>query len=306
MANILLVSKTLGKSVNLQLDRSVLILLFLIAFIVIPALVGVASYRMGLINHPDGFTGTLTSELEIQQESIDHAIREANDNLTALSKQLGQMQAHVIRLDALGERLTKMADLENGEFNFEREPALGGPSGKSEVKPVQIDDFIDSMKILSQQIQDRTKQLAVLETMMMSRNLQEEIYPAGRPVKGGWISSYFGWRANPFSGGREHHDGMDFAGKEGSDVLAVASGVVTWASKRYGYGNLVEVNHGNGYSTRYGHNNEIVVKVGQTVKKGEVLSKMGSTGRSTGPHVHFEVLYHGRTVNPDKYIQASR
>ena len=306
MVNILLVTKFFGKTGNLHLGRNGLIALFLVVFLAIPAIVGITSYRMGLVNHPDGLTGTIITELDTQKETIESAIRDTNENLSALSQKLGRMQSHIIRLDALGQRLTKMADLDKGEFNFEHTPAQGGPDKNTKTEAVELSDFIESMQVLSQQIDDRSKQLAVLETMIMTRNLQDEILPAGRPIRGGWISSYFGWRTNPFGKGREHHDGMDFAGKSGSDVLSVAAGVVTWAGKRYGYGNLVEVNHGNGYATRYGHNETIVVEVGQTVKKGEVLSKMGSTGRSTGPHVHFEVLHHGRTVNPDKYIQASR
>ena len=141
--------------------------------------------------------------------------------------------------------------------------------------------------------------------MMMNRNLQAEVMPAGRPVTHGWLSSYFGMRTDPFTGHRAFHTGLDFAGKLGSDVVAVAAGVVTYAGKRSGYGNLVEINHGNGYSTRYGHNSKILVNVGQTIKKGQVIAKMGSTGRSTGPHVHFEVLINGHAVNPKKYIQAS-
>jgi murein DD-endopeptidase MepM/ murein hydrolase activator NlpD len=130
--------------------------------------------------------------------------------------------------------------------------------------------------------------------------------PAGRPITSGWLSSYFGIRTDPFTGKKERHKGLDFAGKLGSDVVAVASGVVTWAGRRYGYGNLVEINHGNGYSTRYGHNDKITVKVGDAVKKGQIIAKMGSTGRSTGPHVHFEVLHKGKQVDPMSYIKTAR
>ena len=159
---------------------------------------------------------------------------------------------------------------------------------------------------LSAQLEDRNKQLHVLETMMMNRNLQAEVMPAGRPVTRGWLSSYFGMRTDPFTGRLAFHSGIDFAGRLNSDIIAVAAGVVTFAGPRNGYGNLVEINHGNGYSTRYGHSRKLLVKVGDTVKKGQVIAMMGSTGRSTGPHVHFEVLKNGHTIDPKRFIQASR
>ena len=142
--------------------------------------------------------------------------------------------------------------------------------------------------------------------MLMTRNLQAEVIPAGRPITRGWLSSYYGMRTDPFSGRRAHHSGIDFAGKMGSDVVTVAAGVVTYSGRRSGYGNLVEINHGKGYVTRYGHNSELLVEVGETVKKGQIIAKMGSSGRSTGPHVHFEVLVNGRAVDPKKYILASK
>ncbi|HET7676060.1 MAG TPA: M23 family metallopeptidase [Gammaproteobacteria bacterium] len=138
----------------------------------------------------------------------------------------------------------------------------------------------------------------------MHRNLHQEMQPSGRPVKGGWISSYFGRRVDPITGRMGFHPGIDFAGKLGSPVHAVAAGVVTWAGPWFGYGNLVEIDDGSGYATRYGHNEKILVKVGQTVAKGQVISLMGSTGHSTGPHVHLEVLYHGREINPLKFVRG--
>ena len=141
----------------------------------------------------------------------------------------------------------------------------------------------------------------MLETLLMDRSLRERLMPSGRPISKGWLSSNFGKRADPFTGKQEYHKGVDFAGKEGADVLAVGDGVVTWSSKRSGYGNLVEINHGNGYVTRYGHNKSNTVEVGETVKKGQQIALIGSTGRSTGPHVHFEVLRNGKQVNPAKF-----
>lgn len=224
----------------------------------------------------------------------------------ALSLRVGQLQAHVMRLNALGHRLTKMADLDKTEFDFDQPPAQGGPEDSHETQPQLDHDIVQTMDNLAAQLDDRTQQLDALETMLMHSNLQKQVYPAGRPVKHGWLSSGYGYRADPFTGKREFHKGLDFAGKMGSPVIAVAAGVVTWSGKRYGYGNMVELDHGNGYSTRYAHNSKILVKVGERVKKGQTIALMGSTGRSTGPHVHFEVLHNGREVNPSKYVHASR
>ena len=172
-------------------------------------------------------------------------------------------------------------------------------------RTMMVEDFVSSLDELDKQLEHRSLQLGVLESMLMNQELQDEVHPQGRPVKRGWVSSYFGYRTDPFNGRIAHHDGIDIAGKEGTEVISVAAGVVTWAGKRYGYGSLVEVNHGNGYVTRYAHNKDITVKVGDTVRKGQALATMGSTGRSTGPHVHFEVIKHGRTVDPMQYIRAS-
>jgi murein DD-endopeptidase MepM/ murein hydrolase activator NlpD len=136
----------------------------------------------------------------------------------------------------------------------------------------------------------------------MSRSLSERVTPSGRPVEEGWLSSRYGKRNDPFTGKQDFHKGLDFAGKKGSEVIAVGDGVVSWAGVKSGYGKLIEINHGNGYATRYGHNQSNLVKIGDTVKKGQQIALMGSTGRSTGPHVHFEVLHDGKAVNPSKFV----
>jgi len=225
--------------------------------------------------------------------------------MDALSMRLGAAQANVIRLNALGERLTKMAGLDAGEFDFKDPPPQGGPSDSRESDNLDVRDFSHSLDKLALQLEDREQQLSVIETLLMSRNLRQEVIPSGRPVKHGWLSSPYGKRTDPFNGKTEFHPGIDFAGKLGTKIMAVASGVVTWAGSRYGYGNMVEIDHGNGYSTRYGHAEKLLVKVGQTVKKGQPIALMGSTGRSTGPHVHFEVRIHGRTVNPARFLKTA-
>jgi murein DD-endopeptidase MepM/ murein hydrolase activator NlpD len=146
-----------------------------------------------------------------------------------------------------------------------------------------------------------------LETLIVDRNMQDDVFIAGRPVTKGWMSSRFGSRNDPITGRNAWHNGVDFAGKEGADVVTVAAGVVVYAAVRNGYGKMVEINHGGGFSTRYGHHKELIVKVGDIVKKGQVVALMGSSGRSTGPHVHFEVYKNGRVVDPSSYIhRASR
>ncbi|WP_411293563.1 M23 family metallopeptidase [Thiohalophilus sp.] len=310
--NIVVLRRNKGSSGLLTLTRHRLISLVLGTVIVLPAAFIGAGYYLGVAHmkaNPDDLNLALQSELDAQRLKIEEVTRNAQENMDALALRLGNLQSHVVRLDALGQRLTQMANLDNGEFNFEQPPAQGGPLSNSDDmagSSMNVPDFLQSLQELSSQIEDRSQQLGVLEDMLMTRNLQAEVVPAGRPITRGWLSSYYGMRTDPFSGRRAHHSGIDFAGKEGSDVVAVAAGVVTYSGKRSGYGRLVEVNHGKGYVTRYGHNKEHLVEVGDTVKKGQVIARMGSSGRSTGPHVHFEVLVNGRAVDPKKYILASK
>ena len=240
--------------------------------------------------------------VEDQQAEVAAARRDAQADIDALTLRLGKMQGQMLRLNALGERLVEQGDLDREEFDFDAVPAVGGPGDELEVQSVPLADFLSMLDMLDSEMQDREQKLSVLESLLMSRSLRERVMPSGRPIAEGWLSSKYGKRNDPFTGKQDFHKGLDFAGKKGSEVIVVGDGVVSWAGKRTGYGNLIEVNHGNGYSTRYGHNQRHLVDVGEKVKKGQQIALMGSTGRSTGPHVHFEVLHNGKTVNPSKYI----
>ena len=248
----------------------------------------------------------LLAEIERQRKDIA-TIRQGNeDTLDALAIRIAQMNARMIRLDALGRRLTDMAEIDDGEFDFDSDPALGGPEEPMAAgSNVAVPEVVDAMASLGTQLDKQEAQLNVLESVLANQNLKERVYPQGRPVGSGWISSYFGKRTDPFTGKPANHTGIDFAGKMGADIVAVADGVVTWSADRYGYGVMVEINHGNGYSTRYAHNRENLVSVGDEVKKGQVVALMGETGRATGPNLHFEVLHNGRRVNPVKFIRES-
>lgn len=235
-----------------------------------------------------------------QKQEIAGLKQQLQLRVDAMAMRIGEVNAHVIRLDALGKRLTEMADIDSREFDFDRDPPSGGPEGEG--VSAQIPDLSRMLAQLEQRADLRESQLAALENVILTRELKEEIHPEGRPVSTGYISSYFGERADPFDGLEKFHKGVDFAGTLGSDVVAVAAGVVTWSGQRSGYGKLIEINHGDGYSTRYAHNERTLVSVGQTVKRGEAIALMGSTGHSTGPHVHFEVLHNGRQVDPLSFI----
>ena len=224
---------------------------------------------------------------------------------------MGELNAHVIRLNALGTRLTEMANLEDGEFDFANAPALGGPIeadfGGAENTAAAAGHFPDLLAAISTMesvLYGQRQQLTALESLMLDRKLSDRAYPRGRPVRSGWMSSYFGKRADPMSGKSSWHRGVDFAGKYGDPVIAVGDGVVSYSGVRSGYGNLVEIRHGDGYVTRYAHNQDNLVAIGDKVTQGQTIALIGSTGRSTGPHVHFEVHRNGQAVDPAKYVRS--
>ncbi len=226
-------------------------------------------------------------------------------DVDALALQLGQLRAQAMRLNALGERLTQVGKLDDGEFDFATEPALGGPEDPvaQSSAPLQLDAEIENLRA---EFVRQEAQLGVLENLLFDRKIDNALLPAGMPVAHGYVVSGYGVRVDPITGRQAQHLGVDFDVPLGTDVLAVAEGVVTYSDNRAGYGNTVEIDHGNGYMTRYAHNSRNVVEVGARVHIGDVIAKVGSTGRSTGPHCHFEVWLNGRPVNPMAYVRQTR
>src|SRR6516225_5201783 len=301
--NVILLSKRDGRARQLDLARpltvtalTILVLAFLGSAFAVGLQIGRGKHERVALADTTRFGALLTE----QKKQIADLRQQLQLRVDAMAMRLGEVNAHVIRLDALGKRLTEMADIDSREFNFDRDPPSGGPEGEG--TSAQIPDLSSMLAQLEQRVDLRESQLSALENLILARELRQEIHPEGRPVANGFISSYFGERADPFDGRDAFHKGVDFAGTAGSPVTAVAAGVVTWAGERSGYGKLIEINHGDGFTTRYGHNERTLVTVGQTVKRGERIALMGSTGRSTGPHVHFEVLRNGRQVNPLSFI----
>lgn len=224
----------------------------------------------------------------------------AQQDLEILTQHIGRLEANLMRINALGERLVEMADIDSQEFDFSQEVGMGGP----DIRQLSNDSLLTSIRLLSVQFDKRLAQLSALQQAYQFRSGQKELSFSGpgKIVEKGWISSYFGHRHDPFSGRKVFHGGVDIVGKEGSEIKALASGVVSFANKKGAYGQLVEINHGNGISTRYGHNKKLLVRSGQIVRKGQAIALLGSTGRSTGPHLHLEVRKDGKAVDPGLYF----
>ncbi|MFT3906042.1 MAG: M23 family metallopeptidase [Steroidobacteraceae bacterium] len=250
-----------------------------------------------------GSSAGAASALRSQQGELATMKARMQERIDALAMRLGQFDAQLLRINQLGKRLTQMANLSSREFDFDHDPPQGGPESGSAGRGAEIPDLTQMIDDFDRRLGFRTAQMNSLENVLLGRQLSAEILPSGRPVREGYVSSVFGQRMDPFSGEEAFHKGIDFAADAGTDVLAVASGIVTWAGPREGYGTLVEVTHPNGYVTRYAHNSKVSVSVGDTVERGQVLATVGSTGRSTGPHVHFEVLRNGAQIDPAGFIE---
>jgi murein DD-endopeptidase MepM/ murein hydrolase activator NlpD len=300
--NIIFFSRREGRARHFNLGHPFAVAAFAAVLVAILATAFSLGFKIGESKTAPGGVVTWTETLAEQQAEIKELKAELQRRVDAVAMRIGQMNAHVIRLDALGKRLTQMANIDNREFDFGTTPAIGGPESDIGAAAMQAPDLNSLLNGLEQKISSRDAQLAALENALLSKKLDEQIRPDGRPVRAGHISSYFGERQDPFTGHQAFHKGIDFASPRGSDVVAVAAGVVTFAGEKVGYGTLVEVSHGNGLITRYGHNQSVAVGIGRTVARGDTLAFVGSTGRSTGPHVHFEVLKNGRQIDPLTFI----
>jgi murein DD-endopeptidase MepM/ murein hydrolase activator NlpD len=250
----------------------------------------------------DQLSGTRDA-LVLQQGEVERLNGVVSRDMNALALRIGRIQAETTRLNALGGRLAKLGKLDDGEFNFGSDPDLGGPEHGGLMMtsaPAQISTEIGR---LERQLASQSRQLSVLEELLSDRELDASLMPSGTPVRSGYVSSRYGHRSDPLTGAPDFHPGIDFDGDYGTDILAVGSGVVSFSGIKPGYGNTVEIDHGNGYVTRYAHNSKNLVAVGDPIRDGDVIGKVGSTGRSTGTHVHFEVWRDGRVINPNEFVR---
>jgi len=228
------------------------------------------------------------------------------ENLAAMAVKLGEMQAQLMRLDALGERVQGLAGIKPQEFNFKDVPGRGGaePSAAQE-QPLSMNEFRQVLQALAKDVERRADYMNVVETRLMNNKMKTRLLPTSRPVVDySYNSSSFGWRIDPFTGRKAFHEGLDFAAPVGTPILAAAGGVVIAAQYHHDFGNMVEIDHGNDIVTRYAHASRLLVRVGDIVRRGQHIADSGSTGRSTGPHVHFEVRIKDVAQDPRKFLAA--
>jgi murein DD-endopeptidase MepM/ murein hydrolase activator NlpD len=243
------------------------------------------------------------SKLDEQDAVVEELRSQSIARRQAVGRQIAEMQSRLWRMEALASYMHESSGLPLDEFDFNAPVSQGGPlSQEAEVLPV--DNLDTQLGMLAERLKRRDTELSILDQVLLGAYTEQGAKPQGAPIIKGWMSSPFGQRVDPISGKKAWHDGMDFAGARGSEVIAVANGIVVFAGRRDGYGNLIEISHGEDTLTRYGHHEELLVHAGQSVKRGDVIGLMGSSGRSTGPHVHFEVIKSGKAVDPARYVSA--
>jgi murein DD-endopeptidase MepM/ murein hydrolase activator NlpD len=227
-------------------------------------------------------------------------------NLNVMAVKLGEMQAQLMRLDALGERLSSAAGIKPGELKFAEVPGRGGALVTSPApRDMSIDDLRQRLDSVARQTEQHSEYLGMIEGSMVESRAKARQLPTSLPVEGTWKASGFGWRIDPFTGQEAMHEGIDFIAETGTLIHAAAAGVVSFSGYHPTYGNLVEIDHGGGLMTRYAHASKLLVKQGEFVKRGAVIAKVGSTGRATGPHLHFEVRQNGVALNPTPFLRGS-
>jgi len=305
---VILVPEKPGRGNNTCLSHRHLLMMVVVGMMGLPLFIGALTYfTIDVYQRTSGRHADVLLQrqaLAAQKVAIEKARDEAATHLNALALKLGQLQAQVLRLNALGSRLTRMAGIDQREFNFDAAVAQGGP--ETATAGVPATELFDSLAALANDVDRQQERLAALESLLLDKKLNAQVTPAGWPAEGGWVSSGFGLRADPFNGRRAYHEGVDIAARLNSPIHATGDGVVTWAAEKAGYGKMVEVTHAQGLATRYAHTAEILVKVGDKVTRGQVIARVGSSGRSTGPHVHFEVRRNGQATNPLAFLSGPR
>jgi murein DD-endopeptidase MepM/ murein hydrolase activator NlpD len=271
-----------------------------LAILLLAALLHYVSLRHAVVNQSPYLRAMLSTIQAQQNEQVRSYLRQS---LNTMAAKMGEMQAQLLRLDALGERLSKAAGIKPQEFMFDRPPARGGAESSMPAQELSMEDLGAQLDQLARRIEERTDAMGVLQTRLAHEHAKQQFIPTSLPVNAGYYSSNYGWRIDPFTGLNAFHEGIDFMAEVGTPIEAAAGGVVVFAGRHPQYGNMVEVDHGNDLVTRYAHASKLLVKVGDVVLRGSKIAEVGTTGRSTGAHLHFEVRQRGASQNPTRFLR---
>jgi len=293
--NIIFVSNNMAKARTLSLWQGVLLV---VALLLVSSMLTAALILPQADGTDQGVNKLLPMRM-IQAMRSNH-----QQHLDALALQVGQLQARIMRLDALSQRLAELAGVKDKEITATQVPGQGGPMVQE--RSLDAEELQQQIAELSAQLEQRNDRLGVLEAMLLQQNLKKNTIPSSAPVNVGYNSSSFGWRVDPFTGHMAMHEGLDFMAEAGTPIYAAADGIVAQAESTPDYGNIVKVDHGSGLETRYAHALRLLVRAGERVQKGQLIAEVGSTGRSTGAHLHFEVRLNGVPLDPRKYLQSSK
>ncbi len=301
--NIILVSEKLPKALTITLGWTHLIASVVSMLALIMLLAGALNY--GILRFATELNIPYVRDVlvSIQQQQQEKTQSYLQDNLNAMAVRLGQMQAQLLRLDTLGERLAKLAGFKPQDLMFNEIPGRGGAVSSVPSQNLSLGDFTRQIDLLTRQLEDRGDKLGLLESMFTLESARKKLTPTKLPVEGGWYSSNYGWRIDPFTGQRAFHEGIDFMAEEGTPIHAAAAGVVVYSEFHPQYGNMVEIDHGNDLISRYAHASKRFVKIGDVVLRGSRIAEVGKTGRATGAHLHFEVRQGGAARNPAQFLQ---
>jgi murein DD-endopeptidase MepM/ murein hydrolase activator NlpD len=301
--NIILVSDGAWRARSIALGPralSLLALALVLSILLIATALHVFVLRHAVAND-SAYLRPLLATIQAQQSERMQAY--LSESLKTMAAKVGELQARLVRLDALGDRLSKVAGLKPQEFVFDQPPGQGGADSSIPARELSMRQLGDELDRLSLELEDRSDKLRFLESALTEEQAKRQLIPSAAPVAGGYFSSGFGWRIDPFTGMNAFHEGLDFTAKEGASIQAAAGGVVVFAAHHPQYGKMVEIDHGNDLVTRYAHASRLLVNVGDVVLRGTKIAEVGNTGRSTGTHLHFEVRHRGVAQNPARFLR---
>jgi murein DD-endopeptidase MepM/ murein hydrolase activator NlpD len=305
LVNIILVSDSLAKSRSMTLSQTQ-VLLIAFGILLSGFVLAMATYMVTMRFAVDVRNPYLRTLLDaLHQDDLKRNESNTRDSLNALAVKVGELQARIMRLDAFGERLAKSAGIKRDEFRFDEKPGQGGPA-PTPGRELSMGEFQQMLDELARVLDDRSDKLGVLDSFLMDDRLTRKTIPTTMPVPMGYYSSNYGYRLDPFTGRQTFHTGVDLIAPPGTPVVAAAGGVVSNVAFVSEYGNIVDVDHDNGLTTRYAHLSKSLVRVGDVVMKGQNIAQVGSTGRATGPHLHFEVREKGIPLNPNKFLSLGK